>query len=63
MIKQSKQRLRVSYAQCAICRVIAEYYYDLDSNESYELAFVENCIKCDASPTQLFQVTITRGAN
>jgi hypothetical protein len=63
MIKPSKQRLRVSYAQCAKCRVIAEYYFDLNNNESYELAFVENCIKCDASPTQLFQVTVTKGAN
>ena len=61
MIKQLKQRLRVSYAQCAKCRVIAEYYYDLNNSESYDLAFIENCTKCDASPTQLFQVTITKG--
>jgi hypothetical protein len=61
MIKPSNQRLRVAYAQCAKCRVIAEYYYDLNNNESYDLAFVENCTKCDAHPSQLFQVTITKG--
>ena len=60
MIKTAK-RLRVAYGQCAKCRVIAEYYYDLNNSESYELAFIENCIKCDASPTQLFQVTVTKG--
>jgi hypothetical protein len=62
MIKADNRRLRVAYAQCAICRVIAEYYYDLNNNESYDLAFIENCTKCDAHPSQLLQVTITKGA-
>lgn len=62
MNKVTTQRLRVSYAQCAQCRVIAEYYYDLNG-DSWDLAFIENCTKCNADPSQLFQVTVTKGAN
>ena len=61
MIKTDNRRLRVSYAQCAKCRVIAEYYYDLNDNSQWDLGFIENCIKCDASPTNLFQVIVTKG--
>jgi hypothetical protein len=60
MTKTAK-RLRVAYGQCSECRVIAEYYYDLDDNSQWDLAFIENCIKCNATPKNLFQVTVTKG--
>jgi hypothetical protein len=54
-------RLRVSYAQCSECRVIAEYYYNMDDTSQFDLAFTERCVKCDAAPSNLGQVIVTKG--
>lgn len=60
-MKVTTPRLRVSYGQCSECRVIAEYYYDPADTSTFDLAFTERCVKCDAAPSNINQVIVTKG--